>query len=174
MSAYLESTAELERDKVRCLMIDCPKEFNRFIENFNLKQMNFLLNEGLLSSATIWEKLIEWSGRKKHNTGYGADFEDGTDAKYSSIKEWKHKKNSVIKGEYIIDRSTATITGVQKDGDLLVAVYDRWNKVNHYFQIPQDVIPNGTITIEFNHQTKECSSKWGKYKVNLKDILLYE
>ncbi len=81
------------------------------------------------------------------------------------------KKKRVIKGDYLLDRSTATITGVQKNGDLLIAVYDRWNKVNHYFQIPQDVIPNGTITIEFNHQTKECSSKWGEYKTSINNII---
>jgi hypothetical protein len=97
MSAYLESTAELERNKVKCLMIDCPKEFNKFIGNFTQKQMNFLLNEGLLSSATVWEKFIEWSGRKKHNTGHGADFIDGTDAKFSSIHEWQDKyKQKVV------------------------------------------------------------------------------
>ena len=79
MSAYLESTAELERNKVKRLMVDCPKDFNKFIGNFNQNQMNFLLNEGLLSSATVWEKFIEWSGREKHNTGHGADFMDGTD-----------------------------------------------------------------------------------------------
>ena len=78
------TNTELERNKVKCLMIDCPKEFNKFIGNFDQEQMNFLLNEGLLSSATVWEKFIEWSGRKKHTTGHGADFIDGTDAKFSS------------------------------------------------------------------------------------------
>jgi hypothetical protein len=171
MSAYLELTAELEKNKVKCLMVDCPEEFNKFLGNFSHQQMNFLLNEGILSSATIWEKFIEWSGRKKHNTGHGADFEDGTDAKFSSIHEWQGK----IKQKHGIklrDRLTATIAGVQKNGDLLIAVYNRWNDKIDYFQIPQDVIPNNTINIEYNHQTKECSSKWGKYKVDIKDILL--
>jgi len=172
MSAYLESTAELERDKVKCLMIDCPKEFNKFLDNFTQYQMNFLLNEGTLSSATIWEKFIEWSGREKHSTGHGADYKDGTDAKFASIHEWQNPKKATSKREaYFIDRSTATVTGVKKDGDLLIAVYDRWNKINHYFQIPQHAIPNNTIRIEFNHQTKECSSKWGKYKTSIKNIL---
>ena len=170
MSAYLESTAELERDKVKRLMIDCPKSFNKFIGSFNRSQMNFLLNEGILSAATIWEKIIEWSGREKHSTGHGADFIDGTDAKSASILEWEDRKKQK-QGIKVRDRSTATVTGVKKDGDLLIAVYDRWNKINHYFQIPQHVIPNNTIKIEFNHQTKECSSKWGKYKTDIKTIL---
>lgn len=170
MSAYLESTAELERNKVKCLMIDCPKEFNKFIGNFDQEQINFLLNEGLLSSATVWEKFIEWSGRKKHTTGHGADFIDGTDAKFSSIHEWqdKIKQKNGIK---LLNRSTATISGVKKHGDLLIAVYNRWNHKIDYFQIPQYAIPNGTITIEYNHQTKECSSKWGQYKTTIKHIL---
>jgi len=171
MSAYLESTAELERNKVKRLMVDCPKDFNKFIGNFNQSQMNFLLNEGLLSSATVWEKFIEWSGREKHNTGHGADFMDGTDAKFSSIHEWKDKKNSVKRGIYYVDRSTATITGVKKDGVLLIAVYNRWNDKIDYYQIPQEFIPNRTITIEYNHHTKECSSKWGEYKTDIKTIL---
>ena len=162
MSAYLESTAELERDKVKCLMIDCPKESNKFLDKFTQYQMNFLLNEGILSSATIWEKFIEWSGRDK----------DGTDAKFASIHEWKDPKKATSKREaYFVDRSSATITGVKKDGDLLIAVYDRWNKINHYFQIPQHAIPNRTVIIEFNHQTKECSSKWGEYKTSINNIL---
>ena len=173
MSAYLELTAELEKNKVKRLMVDCPKEFNKFLGKFTQQQMNFLLDEGLLSSATIWEKFIEWSGRKKHNTGHGADFMDGTDAKYGSIKEWKDPKKATSKREaYFVDRSTATITGVKKDGDLLIAVYNRWKDKIDYYQIPQEFIPNRTINIEYNHKTKECSSKWGKYKVGIKDILL--
>tara|TARA_B100001113_G_scaffold198385_1_gene162530 strand:+ start:730 stop:1245 length:516 start_codon:yes stop_codon:yes gene_type:complete len=169
MSAYLESNAELEKEKVKCLLNDYPEGLKIMEEIYN--DIPRALYEGLIDSATVWEKFIEWSGRKKHSTGHGADFEDGTDAKYGSIKEWKMKKKRVVKGDYLLDRSTATITGVQKNGDLLIAVYDRWNKVNHYFQIPQDVIPNGTITIEFNHQTKECSSKWGEYKTSINNIL---
>ena len=33
MSAYLELTAELEKNKVKRLMVDCPKEFNKFLLN---------------------------------------------------------------------------------------------------------------------------------------------
>ena len=171
MSAYLESTAELERDKVKCLMIDCPKEFNKFLDNFTQYQMNFLLNEGILSSATIWEKFIEWSGREKHSTGHGADYKDGTDAKFASIHEWQDKRENLKRGKYLLDRSTATIAGVKKDGDLLIAVYNRWDDKIDYYQIPQEFIPNRTINIEYNHQTKECSSKWGKYKTSIKNIL---
>ena len=170
MSAYLESTAELERNKVKGLMVDCPKEFNKFISNFTQEQIDLLLEEGLLSSATVWEKIIEWSGRKKHITGHGADFIDETDAKYSSIHEWqdKIKQKSGIK---LRDRSTATISRVKKHGDLLIAVYNRWSNKIDYFQIPQCAIPNGTITIEYNHQTKECSSKWEQYKTTIESIL---
>ena len=174
MSAYLESTAKLEKAKVTCLMVDCPKEFNKFLNYFDKNSFRFALNEGILSSATIWEKFIEWAGRKKHTTGHGADFMDGTDAKFASIKEWTQKRYNNKRGEYLLSRSTATITGVKKDGDLLIAIYDRWNKINHYFQIPQHAIPNGTITIEFDHQTKECSSKWAEYKTTIEDILNYE
>ena len=170
MSAYLESNAELEKNKVKCLLNDYPEGLKIMEEIYN--DIPRALYEGLIDSATVWEKFIEWSGREKHNTGHGADFKDGTDAKYSSIHEWQDPKKATSKREaYFIDRSSATITGVKKDGDLLIAVYDRWNKVNHYFQIPQDVIPNGTITIEFNHQTKECSSKWGEYKTSINNIL---
>ena len=169
MSAYLESNAELERNKVECLLNDYPEGLKKMEEIYN--DIPRALDEGLIDSATVWEKFIEWAGREKHRTGYKADFLDGTDAKYGSIKEWKDKKKSVKRGEYLIDRSTATITGVKKDGDLLIAVYDRWNKINHYFQIPQHAIPNYSITIEFNHQTKECSSKWDEYKTNLNNIL---
>ena len=94
---------------------------------------------------------------------------------WSSYKpQWTEKRYNKKRGEYSLNRSTATITGVKKDGDLLIAIYDRWNKINHYFQIPQHAIPNGTITIEFDHQTKECSSKWAKYKTTIEDILNYE
>ena len=76
MSSFLESTASLERSKVKQLIIDCPEQTNKFIGLFNPIQMNFLLEQGFLPSATIWEKVIEWSGREKHPTGIGADFID--------------------------------------------------------------------------------------------------
>jgi len=169
MSAYLESNAELERNKVECLLKDYPKGHEKLKEFY--RDIPKSLDEGLIDSATIWEKFIEWSGRKKHLTGHGADFEDGTDAKYGSIKEWQHPKKGKKRGNYLVDRSTATITRVKKDGDLLIAVYDRWNNKNSYFQIPQDAISNSTIAIEYNHQTKECSSKWKEFKTDLNTIL---
>ena len=168
MSAYLESNAELENNKVKCLLKDHPEGLKKMEEIY--VSIPKALDEGLIDSATVWEKFIEWSGREKHTTGIGADFKDGTDAKYGSIFEWKDKKKSVKRGEYLIYRSTAAITGVKKEGDLLIAIYDRWNRVNHYFQIPQYVIPNNTINIEFNHQTKECTSKWKEYKTTIGDI----
>jgi len=169
MSAYLESNAELEKNKVKCLLNDYPEGLEKMEEIYN--DIPRALDEGLIDSATVWEKFIEWSGREKHDTGHGADFKDGTDAKYSSIHEWQDHKKGKKRGNYLVDRSTATITGVKKDGDLLIAVYDRWNNKNSYFQIPQHAIPNRTVRIEFNHQTKECSSKWGEYKTSINNIL---
>lgn len=172
MSAYLESYAELEKQKVNKLLEDCPKEFNLFNTNFTKTQIDFLLEQGILSAATIWEKVIEWSGRKKHSTGIGADFEDGTDAKCCSISEWKDPKYSIKKQEsYHRDRATATVTGVYKHGDLLVAVYNRWHDKYDYYQIPQKAIPNSTINIEYNFTTKEVSSKWSEFKTELSNIL---
>lgn len=172
MSAYLESYAELEKQKLIKLLEDCPKEFNLFYKNFSNTQLEFLLEQGILSAATIWEKIIEWSGRKKHKTGIGADFEDGTDAKCCSIHEWKDPKYSTKRQEkYYRDRATATITGVYKHGDLLVAIYNRWHNTYDYYQIPQEAITNSTITVEYNFQTKEVSSKWSEFKTDLNSIL---
>jgi hypothetical protein len=173
MSAYLESNAELERSKVKCLLKDNPEGVKRLEEIY--QSIPKAIDEGLIDSAIIWEKIIEWAGRKKHTTGHGADFMDGTDAKFASIKEWTEKKSNKKRGEFLLNRSTAQITRVKKDGDLLIVIYDRWNYINHYFQIPQHAIPNGTITIEFDHQTKECSSvKWAEYKTTIENILNYE
>ena len=166
MSSFLESTAALEKDKVRQLIIDCPKKINKFIDMFNRSQMNFLLEQGILSSAIIWEKIIEWSGREKHATGIGADYIDGTDAKYASVQEKESRGNkSGI-------RYQAVVSGASKDSDLLIAVYNRWLNNIDYFQIPQQYIDSSTITIEYNQYTKElCSRKWSPFKVNLNQIL---
>ena len=167
MSSFLESTAALEKDKVKQLIIDCPKQTNKFIGLFNTSQMNFLLEQGILSSAIIWEKVIEWSGREKHPTGIGADFTDGTDAKFASV----HKLQA--KGNKSGIRYRAVITGASKESDLLIAVYNRWLNNIDYFQIPQKFIDNSKITIEYNQYTKEfCSNKWKPFKVNLNQILL--
>lgn len=172
MSAYLESYAELEKQKVNRLLEDCPEEFNLFYNKFSKAQIDFLLEQGILSAATIWEKVIEWSGRERHETGIGADFQDGTDAKNCSIYEWKDPKFSVKRQEkYFRDRATATISGVRKQGDLLVSVYNRWHDTYDYYQIPQEEISNGTINIEYNFITKEVSSKWSKFKTELSNIL---
>ena len=172
MSAYLESYAELEKQKVNKLLEDCPQEFNLFYNNLSKPQVDFLLEQGILSAATIWEKVIEWSGRSKHATGVGADFEDGTDAKNCSIYEWKDPKYSKKTQEkFYRDRATATIAGVKKQGDLLVAVYNRWHDSYDYYQIPQKDISNSTINIEYNFITKQVSSKWSKFKTDLNSIL---
>jgi len=92
MSAFLEITAELEREKVRKLLEDCPPEFNRLSSKLPVDVIEFLIDEGLLNAGTLWEKIIEWSGRAKHSTGIGADFVDGTDAKNVSIQEWQDPK----------------------------------------------------------------------------------
>ena len=166
MSSFLESTAALEKDKVRQLIIDCPKEINKFIDMFNRSQMNFLLEQGILSSAIIWEKIIEWSGREKHATGIGADYIDGTDAKYASVQE------QVQKGNKTGLRYVAKISGASKESDLLIAVYNRWLNSIDYFQIPQQYINVSTVTIEYDQYTKElCSRKWSAFKVNLNQIL---
>ena len=167
MSSFLESTASLERSKVKQLIIDCPEQTNKFIGLFNPIQMNFLLEQGFLPSATIWEKVIEWSGREKHPTGIGADFIDGTDAKFASV----HKLQA--KGNKSGIRYRAVITGASKESDLLIAVYNRWLNNIDYFQIPQRFINSPRITIEYNQYTKEfCSNKWKPFKVNLNQILL--
>ena len=57
MSSFLELTAELERDKVKRLMCDVPKKFNKFIGRFSLDSMNFLIDQGFLPSATVWGKI---------------------------------------------------------------------------------------------------------------------
>ena len=166
MSSFLESTAVLEKDKVRQLIIDCPKEVNRFIDMFNRNQMNFLLNQGILSSAIIWEKIIEWSGREKHATGIGADFTDGTDAKFASVQEKDSRNNKSGK------RYQAVIAGASKDSDLLIAVYNRWLNNIDYFKIPQRFINSSNVTIEYNQFTKElCSRKWRPFKVNINQIV---
>lgn len=167
MSSFLELTAELERDKVKRLMCDVPKKFNKFIGRFSLDSMNFLINQGFLPSATVWEKFIEWSGRTKHPTGIGADYADGTDAKFISVQEKEAKSNKSGK------RYQAVVAGVNKESDLLVAVYNKWLNNIDYFQIPQKFIDNSTVTMEYNQYTKEFSSnKWRKFKVDINKILL--
>ena len=172
MSAFLEITAELEREKVRKLLEDCPPEFNR-LSRFSEAHINFLIEEGLLNAGTIWEKIIEWAGRKKHDTGIGADFVDGTDAKNVSIYEWKDPKYSVAKGHYMRDRATATIKGATKKGDLLVSCYCRKRKEYDYFRIPQSLVKSATFGFEYDFDTRQLSKRtWVRdYKMTIRQVL---
>lgn len=173
MSAFLELTAELEREKVFKLLEDCPPEFNRIADKFSKDQIEYLINEGLLNAGTLWEKIIEWSGRKKHGTGIGADFTDGTDAKNVSIHEWQDPKYSVKKGSYLRDRATATIQGAKKQGDLLVSCYSRKRKEYDYFRIPKELVKSATFSFEYDWETRELSKRtWVReYKMSLKEVL---
>ena len=173
MSAFLEITAELEREKVRKLLEDCPPEFNRLSSKLPVDVIEFLIDEGLLNAGTLWEKIIEWSGRAKHSTGIGADFVDGTDAKNISIKEWQDPRYSVTKGHYKIDRATATIHGAIKKGDLLVSCYSRKRKEYDYFRIPQALVKGTTFNFEYDYDTRELSKRtWVReYKITLEELL---
>ena len=172
MSAFLEITAELEREKVKKLLDDCPPEFNK-LSRLSEDNLTFLIEEGILNAGTLWEKIIEWSGRKKHSTGIGADFIDGTDAKNVSVHEWQDPKYSVARGHYMRDRATATIQGATKKGDLLVSCYSRKRKEYDYFRIPQRLVKSATFSFEYDYDTRELSKRtWVKeYKMALKEVL---
>jgi hypothetical protein len=172
MSAFLEITAELEKEKVRKLLDDCPPEFNKLLR-LSEDDLTFLIEEGLLNAGTLWEKILEWSGREKHTTGIGADFVDGTDAKNVSVHEWQDPKYSVSKGHYMKDRATATIQGATKKGDLLVSCYSRKRKEYDYLRIPQDLVKSATFSFEYDYNTRELSKRtWVRdYKMSLKKVL---
>jgi len=173
MSAFLEITGELEREKVRKLLEDCPPEFNRLSSKLPVDVIEFLIDEGLLNAGTLWEKIIEWSGRAKHSTGIGADFVDGTDAKNVSIQEWQDPKYSVAKGHYMRDRATATIQGATKKGDLLVSCYSRKRKEYDYFRIPQAMVNGGTFKFEYDFETRQLSKRTRvkQFKMSLRELL---